>query len=506
MSIMIGVLGVRAVISLLAPSHPGDPMPPDLIENQTRSPSLIESVVTQALDGKKAPLFESPGFGRAATMMGIAALLVGDKALARTLLAKEPHAALYLAMAQEGAGSTSRAKEILAAHAKLPNAEVDPGALFLAALAFHAEGHRDTADEVLSRALVLASDALDDAFAPDPAVGLVRAALAAIPAESREATTERFAQRLLTIDRRHEAIRLANTLTGAKRARILLAAYKDADPRRALDEADRVLKLEPADEAAAIERLEIHIALSHAAEARRLVAAIGPVSDANRARFDRARASVALEKDGDKKEALDAAQSAATHDPKSDAGLLLLSRALLENGNLDRALSFADALYDRRPTDVDPFEILRAIHEAKGDRSKAGHVALRSEGFRREKERVFDAIARREKVIRAVRDADAGLGSAGLEALRGEEPLLSLPVDLALARLGKAGQKHAARDRILGACSKNLAHFLETTSGYGRYQTSISPYGDVQTVTIALTAADPARCLRLPPSTRKPKH
>src|SRR5262245_42636841 len=113
--------------------------------------------------------------------LGGGALASGDEAQAREVLVAVPAAALYYAMAQsEGAGGLSRAQSTLAEHAKLPDGLVSPGALFLTALAFANAGQSDRADEVLARAVKLAPSALDEAFAPDPAVGAVRFAVAAI--------------------------------------------------------------------------------------------------------------------------------------------------------------------------------------------------------------------------------------------------------------------------------------------------------------------------------------
>jgi tetratricopeptide (TPR) repeat protein len=311
-------------------------------------------------------------------------------------------------------------------------------------------------------------------------------------------------------ERRQEAVRISEGLISDPKARmnarrILVEAWSASDPRRALEQASLILKEDKTAEDARVSKLMLLIRMNDVPEARRTLQSLSAPAPENKARVDLARAHRALEIGGDRKDALESAEAAATEDPRSNEALLLLSRALLANGEIDRALAFANELFARRPHDVDPFLILRVIHDAKGDAGQARALALRSQGWRSDEAKVTSEVARREKVIRAVRDAEAGLGIAGADAVRGQEPLISLPLDFLIARRGAKGSQHAARDRILASCAPELARFLRSTGGWSRFSGSVSPYGDVETVDRPLSAADPGRCAHAP-QTRRPRH
>lgn len=481
---------------------------------------LVEGVLA-ALDGDAKAIksitragLMAPELSGVDETLGAAALLLGDLARARAALDEKPAMAVYRAMAlNDGAGGLSRAKELLAKESKRPDQAAQPGVLFLAALAFYREEQRDVADGLLARAVRLAPSALDESFAPDPAVGMVRAALGALRSlgepEARDLALQ-LAEKLLATGRRDEAIRIAQREleTGEVRARarrILIDAWMDSSPRRALELVSATLKDDPGAVPARVRRAELLLRLGDVAGARRESQAIDPEEKADRARLFRVRAQLVLESGGDPTEALQAAESAAALEPHSDDGLLVLARALLATGHQERATAFAHALYDRRPKTIDPFAVLAAISEAKKDPHRARAQKLRSDAFRAELTRIRRAVERRESVIRAVRDSEGGLGVAGLEALRGEEPMLSLPLDLALARQAKAGDQRAARDRILASCVRHFADFLRARRGWAHYATTASPYGEVQPIELPLTAADPGRCIRAPQNARKPK-
>jgi hypothetical protein len=137
-------------------------------------PELLLDATEAALAGKKsAALSTLSGAGLDPAdhdaLAGLIHLTAGDRRAARGLL-KAPRLAAYRAMAEQGdPGGLGRAREILAKAAEAEDAE--PETLFLAALAFSAEGQAETADRLLSRALKKAS-ALDPAWAPDPAARL----------------------------------------------------------------------------------------------------------------------------------------------------------------------------------------------------------------------------------------------------------------------------------------------------------------------------------------------
>lgn len=440
---------------------------------------------------------------------GLSALLLGDSLSARAALVGRPGLELWAAMAQaDGPGGLSRARELLAHEARAA-ADPDPGVLFLAALAFQAEGERAEADALLARAVRAARGPLDEAFAPDPAVGLVSAALRASRVLAPGDTPAlAFGAKLLESGRRPQAVKLAEAVLsgrepgsrGAAR-RLMMHALEASEPRRALEQAEQLLREEPGDDEATVTRIELLITLHDLSGARRALEAAPTPAGETQARFFRAKAYLLLEGHGDARAALEAAERAATADPRSSEGRAILCRALLATGATDRALAFANELIGRQPKDVDPFAVLQEIDEARGDRARAQALHLESEAFRSDQARVRREVERRERVIRAVRDAATGLGTVGLDALRGEDPFLALPIDLALVRWGKKGTQHAARDRVLAACAPELARFLRARKSWSMLSVPVSPYGKAESVAASLSAADPGRCAHPPTGT-----
>ncbi|MCK6544413.1 tetratricopeptide repeat protein [Myxococcota bacterium] len=449
-------------------------------------------------------------------LLGLAALVVGDRSRATRLLSGNRGLATFHAMAlADGPGGIGRAREVLADHAKLPDAEADASALFLAALAFSAAGDEVRAHELLDRAVKLAPSALDEAFAPDPAVALVERSvklLAKLGAPKSAALT--LAKKLQEKGRRHAVARLAkelatDTSVAAAAERLVAAVYEKSDPRRALDVVEGLLRAGKRDGVdlaeVALKKAELQLVLGDVDGARRTASGLDGLDAAARARAERLRAKLQLEKGGDPRLALEAAESAASLEPRSNVALGLLARALLANGQLDRASAFASTLLDRKPKDVDPFAILAAIAEARQETTKVRTLRLRSEAFASDRARLDAEVRRRESVLRAVREAEGGLGIAGLTAVRGEEPAFALPADLAMAKSATAGFKRQARERILSACQGDLAKLLGRTTGWEKLDATLSPYGKVETTVLALSAADPARCSGRASATRAPK-
>jgi len=172
----------------------------------------------------------------------------------------------------------------------------------------------------------------------------------------------------------------------------------------------------------------------------------------------------------------------------------VLIRALLAADKVGRAEAFALALYKRRPRDVDPFELFALVSAAKGEPKKADDNRLRSQGYRRERERLERAVSAREEVLRAVRDASTAVGPVALEAVRGEYPTLSLPVDLALARSATPGFARVARERILATCAPVFPRLLDRNRGWDTVTIAVSLYGESENLDAFLSAADPTRC------------
>src|SRR5207302_10022177 len=91
---------------------------------------------------------------------------------------------------------------------------LDPAALFLAALAFSEAGQGDRAQAMLTRGIELAPSALGSAFAPDPAVAVVNAAVQALGSlgvakAEAAAARARLASALLAAGRRGAAMHIA---------------------------------------------------------------------------------------------------------------------------------------------------------------------------------------------------------------------------------------------------------------------------------------------------------
>ncbi len=151
-------------------------------------PEVLLDATEAALAGQKAAALSAlstAGLDNSDhdALAGLIHLNAGDRRAARGFLGA-PRLAAYRAMAEQGdPGGLGRAREILAKAAEAEGAE--PETLFLAALAFSAEGQPDAADRLLTRALKKAS-ALDPAWAPDPAARLaleVERILTPLPSE-----------------------------------------------------------------------------------------------------------------------------------------------------------------------------------------------------------------------------------------------------------------------------------------------------------------------------------
>lgn len=376
-----------------------------------------------------------------------------------------------MAQVREGAGGIGRARETLA---KAASNHPGPGADFLAALAFYSAGRTSRAHALLARSVSASDSALSEAFAPDPAVGLVRVAFGA---KLSSAGRKRLAKALLDAGRRGEAIRIA-TREGANE--LLADAWAPVDPRRALRYAEKLN--DPARTAA------LKLALGKTKEAR---AMLGELRDETAAVL-RIKTRLLLEEDP--AQALVLAQESARLEPKSDQAPYLVAEALLANEKLDRAHAFAEELLRRRPSDIDPFDLLRRIEKAQGQQQQLRALELRSHAHDAERRKRDEARRRREAVIAAVREAEAGLGTTGLEAVRAADPTFSLVVDLALARMGRPGTARAARERILAACADDLRKLLSPEGPWERVLVEVSPYGHVQKASVPLSAPDPGRC------------
>ena len=153
----------------------------------------------------------------------------------------------------------------------------------------------------------------------------------------------------------------------------------------------------------------------------------------------------------------------------------------------------------RKPRGLNPFALAAEIHAAEKATQKAEGDRLRARAFDLEQQKIEREVHRREEVLRAVRDAEAGVGATGLEAIRGEHPSLSLPVDLVIAKLGAAGSARAARDRVLQSCAPFFKVLVRRTRSWDVVEVEASLYGQTEKYEAPLSAADPGRCtLRRP--------
>ena len=477
-------------------------------ESQKLAPALIEGAV-KVLELDKHGLEDLQRAAVAAAddldvqaAIGAGALVLGDRITAQRVLARVPAMAAYYAMSEfGGAGGSSRATTTLSRAAQVPDKEASATALFLAALAFYRAGQPEKAHEILKRALTVAGSSLDEAFAPDPAVPLARAVLRIAEREgAAEEALPALSMALFRAGRRGEAVRLAEKAlrspsTRPAGLRVLVLAENAAEARRALGRAEKILAEDPRAEDAQVAKVVLLVRLKDYARAEKALEALGGVQGADlESDLERARAELLLAQKRDPASALDAAEAAARADPKSDEAVAVLVRALLAAKKLDRAEAFALALYQRRPRAVDPFGLFAEVAEAKGQKAKAQQNRLRSQGFLAERARLERAVEAREEVLKAIRDAEGGLGPAGLDALRGEYPTLSLAADLALARSGSTGFQAAARDRILAACAPMLPRFLTRNRGWDTVTIAVSLYGESENLDAFLSGPDPSRC------------
>lgn len=485
---------------------------------------LVQTGAASALAGQKKAAIsaleraallspETPGVQES---LGCAALLLGERAVAARVLARIDALAVYHAMAvAEGPGGMARARTTLSRAAERPDRSASPGALFLAALAFFEAGQKDRADELLQRAVRLSRSALDEAFAPDPAVCLARAALRVpLEATDEEAPLKRarasidMASALIAAARRGEAVRIAESLLDQKPARaaalrVLVLIENAALARRALARVEKALVVEPKEEDLLVARALLLLRIGEDERARRYLEALGSVEDNElSAELHRARAELALAA-GDAAVALELSELAVRADPKSDAAVATHVRALVQTGRHQRARSFAAALIKRKPQGVNPFQLAAEIHAAEKATQKAEGDRLRARAFDAERAKIEREVRAREEVIRAVRDAESGVGAIGLEAVRGEHPGLSLPVDLAIAKLGVSGSARVARDRVLQGCAPLLKTILRRTKSWDLTEVDAALYGHRERYEAPISAADPARCTARRPEVKR---
>ena len=420
------------IVALWAALCPATPSETELADRWLRAATAVLGEADDA-ERRLAALTSSGAVASdAAALRGLAALLQDDLRTARRLFPGAPRWATYRAMAELGRpGGFARARSHLASASV--SDEAPAGVLFLAALAFFANGQSERAHDLLKRALALSSSVLDEAFAPDPAVAMTRLALRRSGVADPAGPRRRLADALIRAGRRGEGRRLVAGLSGPAAARIRWASWTDVDGRRAVAAARRAADVRP----------EMALVVAEAEFARGRAAKIPSRELPNsrwEARRQRLRALQALADDLSA-DAVDAARAAARLDPKEDAGIVLVVRALLATGERGRARAFARLLYERRSIQESPFVWLLATM-GEGPSRRRRDLELRSRVWDSSQSKLRKARARRERVLAAARDADAGLGATGLDEVRVQDAEMGLPVDLAMAKYGRAGDRN----------------------------------------------------------------
>jgi len=431
-------------------------------------------------------------------LIGLSHLLSGDRRRALKLIPKTGPWAVYRAMAELGSsGGKARARGIIAKAAQAAHAS--PGVLFMAALAFAQARQPEVANRYLSLAAKRTKHALSEDWAPDPAVGLAKAALKVLEGQMDPARARlRLAELLHEAGRRGAALHWAQQAEagGAPLARILRLRARvmaDVSPEHAVDAVQAWLQEEPEAAEARILSAEYELQGAHYERAEQALEKVKAKTAPLRARLNRARCRIALEK-GQNKAALRFARAATRAAPKSIRSRAALARALIANNEAGRAKAIVESLTLEKNPPINVFALLAEVREKTGRTAKLGTLKLRAQGFEASLQAPRTLIFAIEHVFEAVRDGEAGLGRSTLPALRSKDPRLSLPMDISLARAPRPGVARQARDRILAACSARWVRLLSADGGWDRAMTASVQDGRKVPVDMHLSAADPFRC------------
>lgn len=431
-------------------------------------------------------------------LLGLTHLLSGDRRRARKLIPKTGRWALYRAMAELGtSGGKARARGIIAKAAQAERAP--PGVLFMAALAFAQAGQPDVANRYLGLAAKRTTHALGEDWAPDPAVGLAKAALSVLKGQMDPAQARlRLAELLHQAGRRGAALRWAAQAEAggaplARTLRLRARVMSDVSPEHAVDAVQAWLQEQPEAAEARILSAEYELQGEHYDRAERALEKVRAKTAPLRARLNLARSLIALAK-GQNKAALRFARAAARAAPKSIRSRAALARALIANNEAGRAKAIVESLTLEKNPPINVFSLLAEVREKTGRTAKLGTLKLRAQGYEASLQAPRTLVLAIEHVFEAVRDGESGLGRSTLPALRSEDPRLSLPIDISLARAPRPGVARQARDRILAACSARWARLLSPSGGWDRAMTASVQDGRKVPVDMHLSAADPFRC------------
>ncbi|MEE2900676.1 MAG: hypothetical protein VYC39_00005 [Myxococcota bacterium] len=454
--------------------------------------SLIELQRIAVLDPESIPLQRT---------LGLATLWVGNFRSAIRILNRADLPA-YQAMAHvHFPGGYAKAKTTLAKAAADKSASART--LFLAALAFGQADQPEKADRFLVTAIRKAASALDEAFSPDPAVGLARYASQYVTNEDESGVyVSRIYSALNQAGRRNEVYRWAEESLGQPNLRntalrLLVLLDNSTASKRALRRVQRIAKAQPASIDAAVAEVVLLTRLKKFSKAKAKSEKLTEVRDVSlKQALLQARLIIALhfaEEDDTLADLAGEALKQADDHPKL---LALAIRAFVQTGKFEQAKTLAVTLAKKEPLEVNPYELLLEIQKKRGKVKNLLALQARSALFQKTRSKLEKLTHAREELLRSVRDSEKSkLVAKVLVDIRKAEPQLALPVDIALARKGTKGHASSARRRILAACAPKLKTILKRRTTWDQFEINASPYGKNERLRIPLSGPDPARCL-----------
>jgi tetratricopeptide (TPR) repeat protein len=455
----------------------------------------------RALDSLQKAAILNPKSSHVQAIVGSAALLLGDYDQARRVLSRVESMTTYYAMAvAHQPGGFAKAKSVLAKAAK--DKKASPSVLYLAALAFQSAGQTRKAERLLEMAVKRSSSSLDEAFCPDPAVGMTRSLVQFVHGQASAGKVQsRLAIALFHAGRRGEAYRWAEEALNkpklrAAALRVLVLIENISYSQRTLSRVRRVLKDDPTALDAQVAEVLLLVRLKEMKKAKRRLEALPSIDEKElKSQLLQARAEINLALKANSDDVVISAEEALRAAPKSNRALALMVKALIQVRKFDRAKSFALALAKRQPVDVDPYELLALIQKKRKKTKEIALLNARSQLVKKSMKKLEALAKSHEEVIRAVRQAEqSSVAATALAAVRRESPQLALPVDLAIIRLGTKGHARVARNRVLGACASHLKAMLLNREGKDWVEVDTNPYGRRQRARVPLSASNPSRC------------
>ena len=433
--------------------------------------------------------------------LGLATLWVGDFRSAIRIL-KRADLPAYQAMAHvHFPGGYAKAKTVLAKASARDSASART--LYLAALAFAHAKQPEKAERLLMRAVKGANTALDEAFSPDPAVGLAKFSSEYIAGLDESGEFEsRIYSALHQAGRRGETYQWAEASlrkpTLRKTALRLLVLLDNATAsQRALRRVQKIMKTQSASVDAAVAEVVLLTRMKKFTKARAKVDKLMEVRDASLAQaLLESRLEISLHFSDDADILTDIVAESLKFASKNPKLLALVIRALIQMGQLEQAKTLAIELVKKEPLEVNPYALLVEIQEKRGKTRQLPALKARSALFEKTRTKLEKLSHTREEVLRSVRQSEKSrLAAKILSDLRKDEPQLALPLDIALIRTGTKGQASSARRRILAACASRLKTILKRRATWDQFEFQANPYGKSERLVVPLSGPDPTRCL-----------